>query len=297
MRRDDVPPFLVPSGGDIRATDWIRVLEETADSVDDYIPDWDQNTELHFRCMVVASVSKIEEVTGLPHSTLGWTIGWEVTETGLVGPSQTIAVSDDEVEVDLFVPPRYTGNTIRLTRRLVVVSAPSTPRSPLRAHMPGSILWSDSKQIRLSGTGASFPTEIVDFAKVPTLARLARNSWYLELPDSVEQPVLGGLLLLVNSSDHALAAAVSAHTPDDQQRVLVQTLQEDVTGHLIRWALMRWEELKDLDDSSVGSVARVLTERILPDPVSWSAIESDAMELHAKIIDGARRIGLGRALS
>lgn len=296
MRRGDVRPYAVPPPTAINPTDWIRVRGETAEPVDDYIPDWDQNTELHFKCMIVADIESISESTGIPDAALTWTVGWYVPETGLVGASVSLAVDEPEVDVDLIVPPHWTGNSIRLTRRLILARVPNRPGSPLRAHIPGSILWVDEKVVRLLGTGAAFPTEIVDFSKVPSLARLARNSWYLDLPDSVEQPVLGGLLLMINSSDHALTSAVSAPIPNEQERMLVQTLQESVADHLVRWALTRWDELKDLDDTSVGSVARVLTERILPDPENWTSIDLDTMELHAKIIEGARRIGLGRVL-
>lgn len=297
MRKDDVTPYVVPPVAAVKTTDWIRVQGDKADPVNDYVPDWDQNTELHFRCVIAADIASVTEATEIPDTALSWTIGWYVPDTGLVGPSESIPVDGDELEVELVVPPKYTGNSIRLTRRLILSHAPGTPRSPLRAHLPGSILWSDETTIRLSGTGAAFPTEIVDFIKVPTLARLARNSWYLELPDSVEQPVMGGLLLMINAADPELAAAVSAPTPDDKQSLLVQSLQEAVTDHLVRWALTRWDELINLDDTSVGSVARVLTQRILPDPENWTSIELDAMELHAKIIEGARRIGLGRAMT
>ena len=296
MRRDDVRPYAVPPLAAINPTEWIRVRGDTAEPIDDYVPDWDQNTELHFKCVIAADVESITELTGISDTALNWSVGWYVPETGLAGPSMPIAVDGPEVDIDLIVPPRLTGNSIRLTRRLILARVPNGPESPLRAHIPGSILWSDEKSVRLSGTGAAFPTEIIDFAKVPSLARLARNSWYLDLPDSVEQPVLGGLLLMINSSDHALASAVSTPNPNEQERMLVQMLQESVADHLVRWALTRWDELKDLDDTSVGSVARVLTERILPDPENWTSIDLDTMELHAKIIEGARRIGLGRVL-
>lgn len=298
MRRDDVRPYAVPPNGVVTVTDWIRIQGEKAEPVEDFIPDWDQYTELHFRSAVTADIETICASTGIPGSALAWTVGWFIPETGLVGTSKTLQVDEPEFEVELTVPPQLTGNSIRLTRRLVLARSLEWSSTSLRAHIPGSILWSDETLIRLAGKGAAFPTEIVDFSKVPSLSRLARNSWYLDLPASVEQPVLGGLLLMINSSDHVLVAAVSAPTPTDHETMLVQLLQESVADHIVRWALSRWDELADLDDdTSVGSVAKVLTERILPDPESWIGEDVDAMELHAKIIDGARRIGLGRAMT
>jgi hypothetical protein len=296
MRREDVKPFLIPPSEAVRATEWVRLVDGKPEPLAEYLSDWDQNTVLVLRSSVEADINLICTATGLSDSVLSWVVGWRATDSGLVGPPLLLAVDDDCAEFELTIPPRLTGNTIQVTRRLVLNKRLDPTGWPLRAHLPGSILWSDEATVRLSGTGAAFPVEVVDFSKVSRLARLARNSWYLELPASVDQPVLGGMLLMVNSADAALVLAVSAPRPDDDQQTLLQAMQESVVEQLVNWALGRWDDLPESNDTSVGSVARLLTQRILGDPETWASEGTEPMDLHAALVEGARRLGLGRTL-
>jgi hypothetical protein len=296
MRREDVKPFLVPHSDAVRATAWTRLVDGKPEPLAEYLSDWDQNTVLELRSSVEADINLICTATDLSDAALSWVVGWRATDSGLVGSPLLLAVDDEYAEFQLSIPPRFTGNTIAVTRRLVLNKRLDPTGSPLRAHLPGSILWSDEVTVRLSGKGAAFPVEVVDFSKVSRLARLARNSWYLELPASVDQPVLGGMLLMVNSADADLVSAVSAPRPADDQQTLLQAMQESVVEQLVNWALGRWDDLPESNDTSVGSVARLLTERILADPETWASEGTDPMDLHAAIIEGARRLSLGRTL-
>jgi hypothetical protein len=296
MTREDVKPFLLPPTDAVRATEWVRLVDGKPEPLAEYLSDWDQNTVLVLRSSVEADINLICSTTELSDSALSWAIGWRATDSGLIGAPTLLDVDDDCAEFQLTIPPRLTGNTILVTRRLVLNRRLDPTASPLRAHLPGSILWSDEVAVRLSGKGAAFPVEVVDFSKVSHLARLSRNSWYLELPASVDQPVLGGMLLMVNSGDAALVSAVSAPRPTDDEQTMLQAMQESVVEQLVNWALNRWEDLPEPNDTSVGSVARLLTERILADPETWASDGTDSMDLHAAIIEGARRLGLGRTL-
>jgi hypothetical protein len=296
MTREDVKPFLLPPTDAVRATEWVRLVDGKPEPLAEYLSDWDQNTVLVLRSSVEADINLICSTTELSDSALSWAIGWRATDSGLIGAPTLLDVDDDCAEFQLTIPPRLTGNTILVTRRLVLNRRLDPTASPLRAHLPGSILWSDEVAVRLSGKGAAFPVEVVDFSKVSHLARLSRNSWYLELPASVDQPVLGGMLLMVNSGDAALVSAVSAPRPTDDEQTMLQAMQESVVEQLVNWALSRWEDLPEPNDTSVGSVARLLTERILADPETWASDGTDSMDLHAAIIEGARRLGLGRTL-
>ena len=138
--------------------------------------------------------------------------------------------------------------------------------------------------------------EIVDFSKFSKLVKLAGTSWYLDLPASADTPVLGGLLLLINAADTALATAVTAPRTTDPQQNLIESMEESVIEQLIRWALLRWDDLPDASDASVGAAARGLTLRILSDPETWLAPDVEQMDLHSAIIQGARQVGLGRPI-
>ncbi|WP_157897104.1 hypothetical protein [Mycobacteroides salmoniphilum] len=200
------------------------------------------------------------------------------------------------MDFDLTIPPSLTGDTLRLTRRLVLTRQPRSPKSPLSAHIVGSILWSDEFVLRLAGAGPAFPVEIVDFSKISKLAKLVGASWYLDLPASVDTPVLGGLLLLINKADTALVDAVTMQRKTEREQTLLQAIEESVIEQLIRWALSRWEDLHDPAIASVGSAARALTRRVLVEPETWLAADIDAMDLQAAIVHGAREAGLGRLM-
>jgi hypothetical protein len=220
-----------------------------------------------------------------------------VVETGLVGPPVVRAVTlGTEIDFELMIPPRLSGNTLRLTRRLLLTKPPIARESPLVAHIVGSILWSEEVFLRLAVAGAAFPVEIVDFSKIAKLAKLANAGWYLDLPASVDTPVLGGLLLLINVTDTALVNAVTAPRTTELQQNLIQSMEESLIEQLIRWALSRWDEVSDATDTSVGGVARVLTERVLSEPQEWLTTGVEPMDLRTAIIHGARQIGLGRLI-
>lgn len=296
MKRDDIRPFLTPPDAAISASGWQRIVGGVSEPLPDYLNDWDQNTYLDLHSELEVDTQSVCAATGLAPGVMSWSTGWRAGDTGLVGPAKVFPFGQETVDIELRIPPELTGNTVVLTRRLVLSKAVA-PQSPLFAHLPGSILWADETTLRLSGKGAAFPVEVVDFSKVSHLTRLARNSWYLDLPASVDQPVLGGMLLMVNSADKVLAEAVTAVRPTESQQALLESMQEQVVELLVRWALARWEELSDSDEGSVGAVARVLTERVVGEPALWTSSDADPIDLHVAIIEGARRVGLGRVLA
>lgn len=297
MKRDDIRPYLTPPADVISVAGWQRVIGGVSEPLLDYLNDWDQNTYLDLHSELEADTDRVCSATGLHPGSISWAFGWRAGDTGLVGPAKLVAFGDETVDIELRIPPDLTGNTVVLTRRLVLTRNEPRSQSPLIAHLPGSILWAEETTVRLSGKGAAFPVEVVDFAKVSHLTRLARNSWYLDLPASVEQPVLGGMLLMINSADKILAEAVTAVRPSDNQQALLESMQEQVVSLLVRWALTRWEELSEADEGSVGAVARVLTERVIQEPDMWTSSDADPVDLHVAIVEGARRVGLGRVLA
>lgn len=295
MRRNDVLPYLAAPTDAINPRPWFRWVGEELQPLGDYISDWDQNTILYLESTLTADLDAVSSSTGLSKSDLAWSIGWRAMDSFLVGPTKVLPVESEAVSLSLEIPPEHTGNVIQIRRGLILMNEQSRAGFPLRAHLPGSVLWRDDFNIRLSGAGAAFPVEVIDFGKLSGLARLARNSWYLELPASVDTPTLGGLLLMINSADKALVAAVSSLTPDEEQKLLVNAMQESVVQQIVRWALARWQLLPESVDASVGSAARVLTERVLVDPQAWTESGVSDMDLHAAIIEGSRRINLGRS--
>jgi hypothetical protein len=291
----DVKPFFVPPPTLIRASGWTHLVDEDWEELGAYVENWDYRTRLRLRSSIEADLPTVRSSARLvDHSPLAWSFGWRATDTGLVGNPTVLDATDDSYTVELDIPAERAGATIVLTRRLLL-RRDRMFAAPGEARWAGSILWSDETTVRLTGQGAAFPTEVIDFR---TLGRDPGASWYLDLPAAADVPAMGSMILLINSADTALVAAVSRsrrHT--DLQQTLIDSMEEGVVEEFVRWALARWPELQDAEPDSVGSAARMLTRRVLPDPESWTSSDVDSMALKSAIIDGARRIGFGRSLT
>jgi hypothetical protein len=291
----DVKPFFVPPATAIRPGPWRREIDGEWEPLPDHLDDWDQSTRLRLACTIDVDIDTVRATTHLDPSTpLVWACGWRTTDAGLVGPPVLTPFADPDFDVELVVPPDRAGTSIVLTRRLLLLEQRTDAR-PGQAHHAGSVLWDDETPLQLTGSGAAFPTEIVDFIGHTPGGQAA--SWYLDLPASVDNPAMGSMMLEINAADVDLIAAVTRgrrHT--DHQRVLLEQMEEGVVEELVRWALARWDDLEDTEPASVGEMARVLTSRILPDPAAWSTPDADSMALKAAITVGARTLGFGRQL-
>lgn len=291
----DVKPFFVPAVASIRAHAWAHLVDDEWEELGPYVENWDYRSRLRLRSSVEADMAAVRSATRLTdQSPLSWSFGWRATDTGLIGDPVMVDATDERVAVDFDVPPERAGATIVLTRRLVLRRDRMFAR-PGEARWAGSILWSDETTVRLTGQGAAFPTEVIDFR---TLGRDPGSSWYLDLPVTPDVPAMGSMILLINSSDTALVAAVTRsrrHT--DLQQMLIDSMEEGVVEEFVRWALARWPELEDAEPDSVGAAGRTLARRVLPDPESWASPYVDSMALRSAIVDGARRIGFGRSIS
>lgn len=288
----DVKPFFVPPSDMIRASSWTRLIDEEWEELGPYVENWDYRSQLRLRCTIEADPAEARSAARLvDDSPLAWSIGWRATDTGLVGDPTVLDVASEPVVVQMEVPPERAGATVVLTRRLVL-RRDRMFAAPGEARWAGSILWSDETTVRLTGQGAAFPTEVIDFR---SLGRDPDASWYLELPAAADVPAMGSMILLLNVADTALVgAATRSRRHNELQESLIASMEEGVVEELVRWALARWPELEDVETDSVGAAARMLTRRVLPDPESWTASDVDSMALKSAIVGGARRIGYGR---
>lgn len=291
----DVKPFFVPPAALVQASAWAHLVDDEWEELGAYVENWDYRTRLRLRATIEADVDAIRAAARLVDaSPLVWSIGWRATDTGLLGTPSLIPFEDGPWTFELDIPADRAGATIVLSRRLVL-RRDRMFASAGEARWAGSILWSDETTVRLTGQGAAFPTEVIDFR---TLGREPGSSWFLDLPAAADVPAMGSMILLINSADTALVGAVTRtrrHT--EIQQNLIDAMEEGVVEELVRWALARWPELADAEPDSVGSAARTLTRRVLPDPDAWTSPDVDSMALKCAIVAGARGIGFGRALS
>ncbi|WP_157092625.1 MULTISPECIES: hypothetical protein [Rhodococcus] len=293
----DVRPYLVPSSGTIEPSIWSRMVEGEWEPLGEAVENWDYRSGLRLRCTINADLLMIRAHTRLDDgSPLAFYFGWRALDTYLVGPAKRVPLADGRLDVEIEVDPQYAGATIALTRKLVLERDRLSPLVGEARHA-GSILWNDEQALRLTGSEAMFPTEVVDF---DAFGIDEGASWHLRMPLSPDEPAMGALLLLINPLDKKLVKAVQRernHT--DEQLVLIQEMEEGLVDEIVRWSLARWDELEGCDSESFGATARSLALRVLVDPTAWTAesILGSSMDLHSSIVAGARSIGFGRLLS
>lgn len=297
MATRDVRPFFVPPDGSVKASSWSRLVDGEWEPVGDAIENWDYRTDLRLRCSFVIDPEAVRLGAHLTDgSPLAFSFGWRALDTYLVGPNKRIPLNQREFEVEIEVDAQHAGAAIALTRRLILERDRLSPL-PGEARHAGTILWSDETSLRLTGSEAMFPTEVVDFE----LFGIDKGaSWHLRMPASPDEPAMGALLLLLNPRDRKMVAAVQKeknHT--DEQLALVQEMEEGIVDEIVRWALARWDELEDCDSESFGAAARALTSRVLDEPSAWTpdVVVAASMDLRSSIIAGARSIGFGRRIT
>ncbi|OZE36121.1 MULTISPECIES: hypothetical protein [Nocardiaceae] len=297
MAVSDVRPYLVPAVDTVQPSTWFRSVDGEWEPLGDAIENWDYRSELRLRCTIEVDPAVVRAQSMLDDgSPLAFHFGWRALDTYLVGPSVRVSLSENYFEVIIEIDPQFAGATISLTRRLVLERDRLSPL-PGEARHAGSILWSDEQSLRLTGTEAMFPTEVVDFE---AFGIDNGASWHLRMPPSPDEPAMGALLLLLNPLDTKLVKAVQKeknHT--DEQLALIQEMEEDLVQEIVRWSLAHWDELEDCDKESFGAAARSLALRVLDDPAAWTAesVLSSSMDLRSSLVAGARSIGFGRLLS
>lgn len=296
MAVNDVRPYFVPSSESVKPSSWSRLVEGEWEPLGEAVENWDYRSGLRLRCSIVANPMTIRASTRLDDgSPLAFHFGWRALDTFLVGPTTRIPFVKEQSDVEIVVDPQYAGATIALTRRLVLERDRLSPLAGEARHA-GSILWNDEQSLRLTGSEAMFPTEVVDFT---AFGIDEGASWHLRMPLSPDEPAMGALLLLINPLDKKLVKAVQKeknHT--DEQLVLIQEMEEGLVEEIVRWSLSRWDELDDCDSESFGAAARSLALRVLIDPSAWTAesMLGSSMDLRSSIVAGARSIGFGRAV-
>lgn len=293
----DVRPFFVPDEFLIEASPWSRLVDGDWEPLGESVDNWDYRTHVRLRCSMTVDVAEISRQSRLNDgSPIAFYFGWRALDTYLVGRSVRIPLQQTGFDVEIAIDPQFAGASVGITRRLVVERDRLGARAG-EAKYAGSVLWGDETGLRLTGSEAMFPTEVVDFE---AFGIDKGASWHLRMPSSPDEPAMGALLLLINPLDRKLVAAVQKERNlTDEQTVLVQEMEEDLAEEIVRWALAHWDELDDCDPESFGAVARALANRVLAEPAAWNteAMVNSSMDLRSAIVAGSRAIGFGRRIT
>lgn len=173
---------------------------------------------------------------------------------------ETLSIDDGEVTVELGgdILGAEIGTSVGFYATVSLSSSPpSTARRPLSASKPGQVLWEDKIEIDVRGDAPGMSVQAVDFSEAG-LQVGTNTPWLLEcrLTD-LELPAAAAIVLLVNSRNPKIVAALENRIVGGAASALVADAIADVECQLVRRAV----GLEDLDESGeypVGSIGRAL---------------------------------------
>src|SRR4029077_3434151 len=129
---------------------------------------WDPNTEIRAVRELTVDIRQIRKECQLgTKSRIRVQASWNSTASAVRGASLgngrfDIGIGDGERvggTLEMIVKGHVLRGSIALQTHVVVIE--SEPKDRLAATRAGSVLWSDSKEIILEGSGARFPVELV----------------------------------------------------------------------------------------------------------------------------------------
>lgn len=292
----DVLPYLVAPPGAGSHSGWQRY--DNGDWVDlpDALADWDYNTDLQLRATVSVDVDAFLQSTGLgADAPLVWVVSWRAVDSkvGATLDMRWLSAAEigDLVAFDVTLRGQAIGPIVELRTRLEL--AGDWPASgPGCATYPGSVLWQQVYTVAVQGDLARFPVAVIDFA---ASGFDVDASWVLDVPADLSSPVLGGLLLFLNSRDTALITALNT----DPDGPLVSGLTEAVGAELLDNAVARTEELlaDQWDDGTLGRTLLLLAERAQGGIKELARLRDNQPSGYKALLVGeARRSGLGRSV-
>jgi hypothetical protein len=255
-----VAPFRLAASTSVTGEPWC--FAGSGAPVGDRAEHWDPDLTLRLDRRVHIDIEAVLASTGVGSADrLALAAAWKSDRTRLRGPGMSVPLTgrrgQTEVSLSLDVPGHLAGGSLELRTALVRAGA-GAEESPIVAARAGAVLWSERSSVALEGSAARFPVTVLDFAGVPGLDD--RAPWALEWsPQDLDQPVLGAMRLLVNSTMPA-AAAISGS--DDPESAIGTMVRFDVARCLIHGALEEEEFVDGSRDFEVDSVGRMLRELI-----------------------------------
>lgn len=141
--------------------------------------------------------------------------------------SSPLSVDGRPVSIEVRIPPHQVAQRIDVTQSILLDRPDGEEPHNLAAFRRGSRLWQAERTFRfiLEGSASTFPTEAFSFsaAGLPSTA-----AWKLQFePDSLDEPYLGAVRLLLNS-EHPQASELLSGRPSLVQSVLFHGIVEQL---------------------------------------------------------------------
>lgn len=261
-------PYKIPAASRILASPWLLVIGQAElGELPNEIPEWDYNTDLQISRRVRLDLPAIYSDAELPPSTpLHTTVVWESSGSRQRRRAfQQLVDGRHEIDIDCTLYGSEIGGTLTIRTIVCLAESRSLPVAPFTAHLAGSVLWDESTTVRLEDDAPQFPVTIIDFA----LTNLPEQStWFVQIAGDLDSAAMGSLLLCINQSNGAVAAAFeNASTASADQLATIRSVHADVARQLVEHALSDADFDHDVDypDESLGRMLQSLVQRLFPD--------------------------------
>jgi hypothetical protein len=254
------PPYRVASEG-VSAGAWTMREGETQVAIGEWLPVWDVSQVFAAQRHVELDLDAVYTATGLATRTalslaVSYVSDFEGDAARVELKGQTGLVP---VNIDIELAGAMLGASVALHSRLSLDVDLEPDGSP-RAWRRGSVLWEDTKRIRLYGESSQLPIMEVDF-RIAGLNPAA--PWYLDLGADLELPTMGAILLLLNDRFPLVGLAARDFDPERRDLAVVRTaIRADVARTLVEFALAQDDLERDWPDESLGAVLAALVRRM-----------------------------------
>jgi hypothetical protein len=250
------------------------------------LDDWDYMTTLELSAAVTVSTNRILETCQLGPATSMWLVVSARSDHTRVEDRVALidvpAGATAEIPVQLKLPGAHLGR--RLTLRTDLVINQPEPLGRLAPTRPGSILWTQSHDCDLQGTGSQFPTSCADFR---TRIRGHEAGWELTVDLSEPDARFDASVRLTLNTSSPLVAKMLQDVDSEPDKHMRRILHWDITRQLVLAALRCEEALTaavDPQSTSVAGVLRNILDRVWPgtDPsqiVDWFNHDPNSIEI------------------
>jgi hypothetical protein len=225
------------------------------------VADLDVHTPIHVAVRYVVEPAEVRSACGLPDgSAIALALSVNCDLTLWSGHATELIEGEEAFEgaLDVEIPAGHAAGAV--DAECAVILAEDLPRTdPFVASVKGSVLFEGPKGREvLDGSGSHFPTDALSFA---TAGRERGARWSVEyLYGSLEEPLLAGIRLLINTDTQAWTALNAAASDPLHQEVGTE-MRRYVLSDMVRHAV----EDETFTDGVVwpeGSVGRHFDEVI-----------------------------------